>query len=157
MCSMHAGTLFNIIPDTAELLGTCRCFSREVWEKLPQVMERIASHTAQALRCTAEVKFERIVKPMINDDLPFDILEGAVKKVIDDPSQWVEAPMTMGGEDFSAFSAKIPIAMVQLGADGGAHMHNCHVNFKEEAFPTGVACYVQFALDALERLNAETV
>ena len=133
--------------------GTCRAFSRDIWERLPGVMERIVSHTAAALRCTAEVSFDRVTQPLSCSPEAAGILEGSIRKIIDDESQYGEAPIQMGGEDFAAFGSRFPIVLVQLGADGGAPMHNSRVNFDEEAFVNGTACYAQFAIDALAYLN----
>ena len=153
VCQINAGTRFNIIPETAEIIGNCRTYSNRIWEQLPAVMERIATHTAAALRCRAEVTFDRVTKPLCCDAAAVEIMEGSIQKIIDDPSQTGEAPMQMGGEDFASFGACCPIVWVQLGGDGGAPMHSSRVNLDERALPSGVACYAQFAVDALEKLN----
>ncbi len=154
VCQFHAGDRFNVIPETAVLEGTCRTFDHEIWEKIPEVMERIAQNTAAALKCEVKVEFDRVTMPLNCDARVADILKGAILKVVDHPSQFSESPIQMGGEDFAAFGDKIPIAWVQLGANGGAPMHSSKVNFDENAFPYGVACYVQFALDALHALSS---
>lgn len=153
VCKLEAGSRFNIIPESAVMEGTCRTYNYDIWQRIPSVMERIASHTAAALRCQAEVTFDRVTQPLICDSTACDIMEQAIQKIIDDPSQYGEAPMQMGGEDFAAFGACAPIVWVQLGANGGAPMHSSQVNFDEDALVNGVACYAQFAVDALERLN----
>ena len=153
VCHITGGDRFNVIPGSVEMEGTCRAFSRDIWERLPGVMERIVSHTAAALRCTAEVSFDRVTQPLSCSPEAAGILEGSIRKIIDDESQYGEAPIQMGGEDFAAFGSRFPIVLVQLGADGGAPMHNSRVNFDEEAFVNGTACYAQFAIDALAHLN----
>ena len=153
VCKVTAGSRFNIIPEKAEIVGTCRAYSNEVWQQLPKVMERIVTHTAAALRCQAKVTFERITMPLICDAEAVDIMEGTIQKIMDDPSQFGEAPMQMGGEDFAAFGSCCPIVWVQLGGDGKAPMHSSHVNFDETALVNGMSCYAQFAMDALEKLN----
>lgn len=153
VCQMNAGSRFNIIPESAELIGNCRTYSTDIWEQIPTVMKRIVSYTAEALRCKAEVEIERITKPLVCDAAAVEIMEETIQKIIDDPSQTGEAPMQMGGEDFASFGACCPIVWVQLGGDGGAPMHSSRVNFDESALARGVACYAQFAVDALEKLN----
>lgn len=155
VCSIHGGERFNVIPDDVVMVGTCRCFHPEIWKQIPAVMERIAQNVAAALRCRAEVTFERVTKPLNCDKKAYEILDGTVRKIIQDPSQWEEAPITMGGEDFAAFGECMPIVMAHLGAGPSYPMHSSRVCFQEDAFETGVACYTQFALDALEKLNGE--
>lgn len=155
VCRIEGGSRFNIIPETVEMEGTCRAFSREVWEQIPVVMERIVSHTAAALRCTAEVTFDRVTQPLICDSALVDIMEGTIRKIADDASQYGEMPTQMGGEDFAAFGSCIPIVWLQIGASGeqGVPMHSSKVCFDENAFVYGTACYAQFAVDALEALS----
>lgn len=154
VCRITGGDRFNVIPESVELEGTCRAFSRDVWERIPGVMERIVTHTAAALRCRAEVAFDRVTQPLVCDERACEIFESAARKILDDESLFEIMPMQMGGEDFAAFGSCCPIVWAQLGADGGAPMHSSKVNFNEEAFVTGTACYAQFAVDALNRLNA---
>jgi len=44
----HAGEAFNVIPDTAELGGSVRCFSDTVRQGVPGLIERIAQGVAIA-------------------------------------------------------------------------------------------------------------
>lgn len=151
--SIHAGSRFNVIPGEATLEGTCRSFDHDMWEKIPAVMERVAQNIAVAYKCTAEVTFDRITKPLVGDKAVYELIKGAAQKVVASPDLWIEGSSTMGGEDFASFGEKMPIAMVNLGADGGAPMHSSKVCFHEESFETGVACYAQFVVDALAQLN----
>lgn len=151
--SIHAGSRFNVIPGEATLEGTCRSFDHDMWEKIPAVMERVAQNIAVAYKCTAEVTFDRITKPLVGDKVVYELIKGAAQKVVASPDLWIEGSSTMGGEDFASFGEKMPIAMVNLGADGGAPMHSSKVCFHEESFETGVACYAQFVVDALAQLN----
>lgn len=151
--AVHAGSRYNVIPREAVLEGTCRSFDRGMWEKIPEVMARIAENIATAYKCTAELTYERGTKPLTNDKMVFELVKDVAKKILDDPSLWIESAPAMGGEDFASFGDKMPIALVDLGAEGGAPMHSSKVNFHEEAFETGVACYVQFVVDALAKLN----
>lgn len=151
--TFHAGSAFNVISGEAVMEGNCRTFSQEIWEKIPAVMERIAQNTAAALGCTAEVHFDRVTKVVACDKTCCKIMDGAVRKIIDAPEQWKQAPMTLGGEDFGAFSTVVPIAWIQLGADSPYPMHSDKVVLHEEVLFRGAACYAQFAVDALEKLG----
>ncbi|MGM9671386.1 MAG: M20 family metallopeptidase [Oscillospiraceae bacterium] len=153
--SFHSGTRFNIVSGEAVLEGTCRCHDLDVWERLPGIMERIAKNTAAALRCEAEVTFERLTRPMINAKSVCQIARGAAEKIVDDSSLLLEDLQEMGGEDFSEFGEFIPVLMAKVGADSEYPMHSSRVCFHEEAFETGVAMYTQFAIDVLEKLNAD--
>lgn len=151
--SLHSGTKGNIISGSAVMEGSCRSFSKEVWTALPTVMERIVKETAAALRCEAQVTFDRVTKPLICDEEACRILSEAVHKVLPDPALWREGTINMGGEDFAAFGDAIPIAWLKLGAGSPYPMHSGKVCLDEAVLEDGAACYAQFALDALEALN----
>lgn len=153
VCQVHAGTRFNIIPDTVVMDGTARAFTREVWTAIPESMDRIIQGVAAAYRCKAELKYERLCLPVINDDWAYDIMQKTLKKITDSPEKMQEAPITMGGEDFAAFGDKVPIVWVQLGSGLSAPMHTTKMSPNEDVLVEGAACYAQFAVDALEELN----
>lgn len=150
--SFHSGTRFNIVADTVEMTGTCRSFNKDIYNRLPEVMERIAKQTAEALKCTAEVTFSRLTSPLINDDRAFEIMKGAEAKVIPAEMQLKGSPST-GGEDFAEYMKIVPGVFVKLAAGGEYPMHNAMVCFDERSFENGICLEVQFALDALERLK----
>ncbi len=144
--SFHSGTRFNIVSGEAELEGTVRSFNRELHAAIPGIMTRIAEETAKAYRCEAEVIYEVITDVMINDA---DMVEkglASARKVTD----FVEYDQRgMGGEDFAEYTKYVPGAFFSLGAGGTYPGHSDHYFIEEEAFETGVAFYVQAALDFL--------
>jgi amidohydrolase len=152
--SFNSGSRFNIIAGTAELTGTCRSFNQEIYESLPTVMERIVKGTAEALKCTADVEFSRLTKPLTNDDKAYDIMKGTGAKVIPEQLRF-EGRLSTLGEDFAEYMACVPGMFVQLDAGGKYPLHSCHVQFDESAFENGIAIEVQFSLDAMKRPGQE--
>ena len=146
---VHSGSAYNIISGKAVLRGTCRSFDKEVYDMIPEVLEQICKNIATALGCQAEIDFKRTGKPLINDEKAFNILKQSAEKVLNDPNDFFVCDMAMIGEDFSEYANRIPCVFAHLGADGGYPLHNCHINFAEEAMKTGMALEVQFALDVL--------
>ena len=149
---LHSGTRFNCISEEAMLDGTVRVFSRDIYNEIPSVMERIAKGTCEALGCSADVEFHHLTQPLSNNHEAYKVLYEAAEKTVN-PDMLVQAEMSMGGEDFSAFEPYFPCAFIHLGADGGYQNHSPHVKFHEESFVEGIAVEVQFALDALQYLN----
>ena len=47
----EAGTLWNIIPGTASLEGTTRYFTREMYQRFPEMMEHVVKYTGETYRC----------------------------------------------------------------------------------------------------------
>jgi amidohydrolase len=112
---LRAGTAFNIIPETAWMNGTIRVFDLDLWAAIPGMFERVVQGVAQALGCTAEVKFERGNLPTVNDAAMCAHARAAAIEVVG--ADRVRADVrTMGGEDFSAFLAKVPGVFMAIGS-----------------------------------------
>lgn len=142
----NAGSSFNIIANEAKLEGTCRSFDTDVYENLPIAFERVVNNICAAYGCEAEVVFDRVGKPLINDDEAYDVLMKSIDKV---GLNLFEAKQMMIGEDFSEYSEEAKCVFAHLGSDGGYPLHSPHVNFQEEAMLKGMELEVQFVLDAL--------
>ena len=150
--SFHSGSRFNIVSGEAVLEGTIRSFSREVHEQIPVVLKRICEETAKTFRCTAEVDYDAITEVLINDKEMIDLGLEAAAKITDAEHIGLKA-QAMGGEDFSEYTKYAPAAFFSLGVGGQWPGHSDHYEADEDAFETGVAFYVQVALDALEKLS----
>ena len=112
---LRAGSAFNIIPESAWMNGTIRVFDMELWAAIPGMFERVVQGVAQALGCTAEVKFERGNLPTVNDPAMCVHARAAAIDVVG--AEHVRDDVrTMGGEDFSAFLAKVPGTFIAVGS-----------------------------------------
>ena len=152
---IHGGSAFNIICDEVKLEGTVRSFDQKTYDMIPEAMERIVKNVSSAYRCEGSLRYDRKIKPLVNNDEAYDMLRDAALKVLDKPENWQEAKMAMIGEDFSEYCSYAPCVFAHLGADGGYPLHSPYVNFSEDALEYGIAAEVQFALDALEKYSAE--
>ncbi len=112
---LRAGTAFNIIPETAWMNGTIRCFDPAVWAQLPGHFERIAQGVAQAHGARAEVLYERGNQPTVNDAAMCRFAREAATAVVG-AANVRDDVRTMGGEDFSAFLARVPGVFIAIGS-----------------------------------------
>ncbi len=64
---IHAGEAYNVIPESARIGGTARCFSKETMALIERNMRRIASGVARGFGATAELDFRVIFPPLVND------------------------------------------------------------------------------------------
>lgn len=150
---LNAGTQYNVIAGTAKIEGTTRCFSSEVGEKIPDVIQRIATQTAGAFRASAELDYSNTVCPTVNDPHCAKRAKKTFAKLYNE-NKVINMPPSTGGEDFGYYLQKVPGALVFLGAggnEGGKQYphHHPKFNFDEKALEIGTALYVQYALDYL--------
>lgn len=151
---MNGGQRFNIIADTVELVGTVRTFNREFRQSIPEKITQIASHAAAIYGCTAQVNYEFLPGPVINDHVELNaIARDAAAKIMGDHSL-VPLRKMMGAEDFSVLMEKAPGVYGFLGArnrDKGIACSHHHPEFDidEDILENGTAIYAQFAVDYL--------
>lgn len=126
VCSIHGGTTFNIIPDTANLLGTCRFLLPEYNQTVEERIISIADAVALAHGCTAQTAFFRKLPPLVNDaglaGTALKAAEGLYGK-----ENLVVQDMMMASEDFSLYSKIAPIFMYHVGIGGPVGLHNCNL------------------------------
>lgn len=146
---VRAGTAFNIIPEAAWMNGTIRVFDRALWAAIPGMFERVVQGVAQAMGCTAEVLFERGNLPTVNDPAMCAVARAAAVDVVG-AERVRDDVRTMGGEDFSAFLARVPGVFLAVGsrneARGLVHDHH-HPKFDvdEEVLRVGAEVLLRTA------------
>lgn len=146
--TLHSGQRFNVISNYAELEGTVRLFDEELHQQIPGMMSRIAEHTAEAFRCTAELDYQFKSDMLVNDPAMAALAIGSAEKIVG-AGNVAPTRRTMGGEDFSAYTHIVPCAFAGLGGGGEAPQHSEKFCIDESALETGVAVYAQVAFDYL--------
>jgi amidohydrolase len=111
----HAGTAYNVIPNTARIAGTVRTFDHTLRERVPELMERIVRGVCAAHGADCELRVERGYRPVVNDVALARRLEGVVARTFG-PDTLAPARPTMGGEDFSAYQTRAPGVFAFVGA-----------------------------------------
>ena len=151
-----AGTVNNIIPETAHIEGTIRAVSERTRRAVRDGIRRVAEGIAAAHDAEVTVRLEDGYPVTINDktqaDVVLDLASGLVGA---DKTIRLPNPI-MGAEDFSYVLKEVPGAMVFLGGtpsdrnlDTAAPNHSNRVLFDEQAMVTGTAMYAAMALNHL--------
>ena len=151
-----SGTRFNIIADEAALEGTTRCFSYEIRENLPKMIERIAKSTAESFRAVAELEYNFLTAPTINDEISTERARKSIEKIMSKDAI-EEFPKMAGSEDFSEYLAKVPGTFAIVGTaneekDTCYVNHHAKFNVDEDMLEHGVALHAQYAVDFLNEL-----
>ena len=94
--SLHSGTAWNIISNEAVLEGTCRSFDREIYERIPELLERVVTHTPQSYGCTGELDLRRTCPPVMNDETIYALAKQSASKILGE-EQVLEAVQEMIG------------------------------------------------------------
>ena len=148
--SFHAGDAPNVLPERAELTGTVRSFAPEVRKRIPALLEDVVRGVTAAHGAEYELDYRFGYQPVVNDERATALVREAI-----DPEMRTDLAPIMGGDDFSAYLARVPgcYAFIGAGDEGsGAVFPHHHPRFRidERALETGVRLHVEVALRALK-------
>ncbi len=155
VCSVHAGSATNVIPDIVEISGTARSLNNETRTFLEESIGHIVRDVCAEFGAEYDYRFEKLFPPLINHLQIAKLLKNSAIRILgEDGCVWGGKP-TMAGEDFSYFSQKVPSALFKLGCRNEekgitAPIHNSKFDIDESAMKYGVAIFADFALRFLK-------
>ena len=153
--SIHSGTTFNVIPQTAQLLGTIRTFDLEVRKMVLARFEQIVRSTAEAMGCAVEFEIKRVTPAVINnEEVTASVFESA-RAILPNAEVDTESYLTMGAEDMGYMQEKVNGCYFMIGsANDEKHLnynhHHPKFDFDEQALITGAALMATAAADILK-------
>jgi hippurate hydrolase len=142
--AFRGGTAANVIPQTAELVGTVRSLAPEVRDLLERRVGEIARGIAEAYGATAHVEYSRDYPVTVNHprETEFAGEVAGVGKVIAD------VPPMMAGEDFAFMLEAQPGNMIFIGNGNTATCHHPAYDFNDAAIPSYWARLVELGMPA---------
>lgn len=154
---ISGGVRNNIIPESAELIGTIRTLDYDMQKQVNQRMKEMAETIAKAYRAEATVEIDKGVPITYNDaDLTAASLP-SIQEVAGSENVHLIKAIT-GAEDFSFYQEKIPGFFYILGGkdpNAGPDEHFPHhtPDFKivDSGLLLGVKAMTEIALDYLDR------
>jgi amidohydrolase len=145
----EAGTANNIIPQSAWLNGTVRTLKAETRSMVEKRIREIANGLAAAGGVTARVEYRRGYPPTVNHSAETDFAAGIARKVAGASHVNLDAPPTMGSEDFSFMLEARPGAFIFIGNGDTATLHHPSYDFNDAALPYGMSYWVELVETAL--------
>ena len=148
--AIHAGTVYNIIPDACEMLGTVRTLSASVRQRAEAAVRRLCAGNDAAFRTVSDLQWSAGVPPTVNADAVLDTVVAGVGRQLGDV--FVPCESSMGAEDFAMFAERVPsfVLRVGSGAAGRAdHLHNSDYQPDEACIALGAQALAGAALELL--------
>jgi amidohydrolase len=152
---IHAGTAFNIIPETATMHGTMRSYTAEHRLFLRQRVQELAIGIATAMGGSCNVEIIEGIPPCVNDpEMTALVHKAAVATVGEQNVDNSDAIRTTGSDDMSIFLHAVPGCYFIVGAQNAAQgasypHHHPRFNIDEDALPIAVEVLTRAALDFL--------
>ncbi len=147
---LRAGNAGNVIPESAEMVGSARAFTIELQDEIEGSIRRIAEGVAQAHGATAEVEYTRGYPPTINHPAETEIARQAAIRTVGAENVGAGGLPMMASEDFSFMLNERPGCYLFIGNGEGDHAvecHNPHYDFNDDILPIGVRYWVSLVED----------
>ncbi|UUZ85795.1 M20 family metallopeptidase [Paenibacillus sp. P26] len=125
--SIHSGTNFNVIAETAVLKGTVRTFNSELRKQVKEKLERIAEHTCLMYGADIRIDYKLGYPPVVNHAEEAERFARVAADVFGKEGARV-SPLIMAGEDYAYYLEKVPGCFMFVGAgnagQGIVHPHH---------------------------------
>ena len=153
--SIHAGIRFNIIPESAKMVGTIRTLDEDMKQRIIKRMHEMVPQIAAAYGGSAEVSIQETAALTYNDPALTTQAVKSLNKALGNENVVMMRAVT-GAEDFSAFQEKVPGFYFFLGglaegltpAEAPSH-HTPEFVVNDAGMIHGVKAMVQLSLDYL--------
>ena len=140
---IHAGTVDNVIPETAYLNGTIRTFDKAVQQRAFRRLQEVIDGQAAAYGVSAKLRIDLGYPPTINDPQATEFAVKTAQDVVGDAAVDTGFPKDMGAEDFSYLLEARPGSYLFLGQGEAAGLHHPEFNFNDDVAPVGASFFAR--------------
>ncbi|GHU08887.1 amidohydrolase [Betaproteobacteria bacterium] len=150
----RAGETYNVVPEVAELAGTCRAFSPAVRERIQARLHELCTGISAAFGVQIDLTLLPGYPPTINSAPEAALCIEAARVVAGTEAVITDARPSTGAEDFAYYLQQRPGAYVWIGngpADNGHTLHSPGYDFNDDILTLGVAYWVELVRRRLPR------
>ncbi|WP_336634368.1 amidohydrolase [Lysinibacillus fusiformis] len=146
--SIQAGTTYNIIPDSAKLIGTIRALTPETVHTIQTKMVKLTEGICGAFGAQGKIDFILGTPPLINDFKESHFVESIVRENFGENVFKLVDPV-MGGEDFAYYLKHKPGAFIFVGMGGEKSKyphHHPRFDLDEDVFPDAIKLFIEIIM-----------
>ncbi|TWI54608.1 M20 family metallopeptidase [Halalkalibacter nanhaiisediminis] len=151
--SFHAGGAFNVIADSASIVGTVRTFDPEIQEMIIKRIEEVIKGICDAMGATYTLDYKKGYPAVVND--PYETNRFVeLAKTVHAKELVFEMEPVMGGEDFAYYLQHVPGTFFFTGAGNEEKgivypHHHPKFDFDEAAMLIAAKCLGRAAIGFL--------
>lgn len=156
VCTVNAGTVYNIMPSSVSLSGSFRTFEEESRNKIANDIKKCAENIAQEFKIKEDTLIEFLYPPLKNDEKLTEILQKSATNLLGENNVIKEFNPSYLGEDFAYFGQYLPSTYFFLGAkmqNRTTSLHSDEFDVDERCIEIGAKCIAQFVIDYLNNEN----
>jgi len=146
--NIQAGTTYNIIPDSAKLIGTIRALTPETVSTIQTKMVSLTEGICRAFGAQGKIDFIIGTPPLINDSEQSRFVESIVRENFGENVFKLVDPV-MGGEDFAYYLKHKPGAFIFVGMGGEKSRyphHHPRFDLDEDVFPDAIKLFIEIIM-----------
>ena len=136
---IHAGSAYNVVPETAHLCGTIRYFKDEVYAIAERRMKEICAGFGTAFGAEVTVDLRNVFDVLMNDHDLSDAYMDAARDIVGDEMITRNDEPATGSEDFADMLKVVPGAYCRVGHTGNVPLHNPGFVLGTEMLPVGAS------------------
>ncbi len=135
---IHAGSAYNVIPESATLTGTVRYFDRGVADMVTQRMQAICDGLAAAYGIEITLDMRNAFDVLENDPVLSEAMVAVAREFVGEQAA-LASDGVMGSEDFADMLQVVPGAYCRIGHAGTVPLHNAGFVLDDAILPLGAA------------------
>lgn len=144
---VSAGTVYNIIPDTASMLLSVRTDTPLSEQKINRRLEDIVRGHEQLYGVTISLQTVQLAPALVNSELETQNVRQCIEPLFAPGTLLSQGKKLMATEDFAWMLTQVPGCYFFLGnGEGefhGCSVHNPHYDFNDELIRLGSDCWVK--------------
>ncbi len=142
---IHAGSAFNVIPDSARLCGTIRTFDDHVRALVAERMTSLAHAIADGFGARARVNIDARFSVLNNSETQALAAMEIARDLVGPALTQFDTDPLSGSEDFADMLKAAPGAYLLLGQGDGPSLHNPRFDFNDDVAPIGASLLARIA------------
>ena len=143
--SIHAGTVSNVIPESASMGLSVRSFTAEVRDRLQERITDLVTSHVKGYGGSVEIDYERGCPTVVNTVAETEFARKVAEDLVGRDRTIAPFGPVTGSEDFSYFLEKRPGCYLRLGNGDGPMVHNDKYDFNDANLTVGAAYWARLA------------
>ncbi len=148
--ALHAGTVANVIPDSATMALSIRSFDPAVRDLLQQRITTLVTTHVQGYGGTVTIDYERGYPVLINSEAETAFARSVAEELVGPARVIAPFPPVPGSEDFAYYLLHKPGCFLRLGNGDGAMLHHPKYDFNDDILTVGAEFWTRLVERYLE-------
>lgn len=143
--ALHAGSVDNVIPSSAEMILSVRAMTQEIRDLLEQRITELVHAQAASFNARAEIDYRRLYPALINHPAETALARQVALDWMGEGGVHAMRPIT-ASEDFAFMLERCPGSYLTIGngpGEGGCLLHNPGYDFNDRCLAVGASYWVK--------------